>query len=150
MAFPISNSRGGFWLHVGWNNDGEMVSDHVPCNAEGWPICINTGKNGYWNFHLPGNRTTACFHRQLWQDLHGGARLSSRLEVNHLDRNPNHNCSFNLDTRAVIRYHDIISVNCIRCIGRSLFSELVNPLTLELGASKRHKQHTATFRRRQR
>ena len=103
MAIPISGSRGGFWLYVGWNRDGEMISDYVPCSAEGRPICISKGKNNYWNFHLPGKRTTVSFHRQLWRDLHGGARLSSRLEVNHLDRNPNHNCSFNLDGRVLVR-----------------------------------------------
>jgi hypothetical protein len=150
MAIPISGSRGGFWLYVGWNKDDEMISDYVPCNAEGWPICISKGKNGYWNFHLPGKRTTVSFHRQLWRDLHGGARLSSRLEVNHLDRNRNHNCSFNLDGRVLTSHIYIAKETHIHYISKSLFSELVNTLTLELRSSKKHRQFTGAFRRRQR
>ena len=127
-----------------------MISDYVPCSAEGRPICISKGKNNYWNFHLPGKRTTVSFHRQLWRDLHGGARLSSRLEVNHLDRNPNHNCSFNLDGRVLARYYYIAKETCTHYISKSLLSELVNKLTLELRSSKKHRQFTAAFRGRRR
>ena len=47
MVIPISGSRGDFWRYVGCNRDGEMISDSVPCNAEGKFICISKGKNNY-------------------------------------------------------------------------------------------------------
>ena len=97
MVLPMAGSIGGFWVHVAANQIDEMISDYVPCNQEGQPICVSQGKNGYWNFHLPGKRTIVSFHRQLWRDLNGGTRLPRQEEINHKDRNRNNNRSQNLD-----------------------------------------------------